>query len=172
MQRSLAIAAFVAAALASAPGPSAAEEGEHALVIAPEYAALVGAVDRHGVGARLGYEYGLTDFWALDVEATWAWHFDDVQPEQVGMALAGIRYNIDAFEWVPYATLLVGGVLFVPDSVDPNGDFAICAGVGVDYRRWRSFAIGVDARYHAFVSNLDEIPAYITAGARVVFYFE
>jgi hypothetical protein len=148
-------------------------EGEHALFVGPTYGLLVssadGVPDRNGVGGRLGYEYGLDDFWNLVTELDWTHHFGDL-PIEVGLAQAGIRYNIDAFEWVPHATLLLGGALLLPDGADADGDFSIAAGIGVDYRGQRELAFGVDVRYHAFVSSLENIPAYLTVGLRVVFF--
>lgn len=156
--------------------PARAEQGEHALALTPRYAVEVpsdGTSDLHGVGLGVGWEWGIDDFWGLVADASWSHHFGDFADLDVALALAGIRYNIDAFQWVPHVDLLVGGALLAPGGGAPaEGDFAIAAALGLDWRPSRAWAIGVEGRYHAFVTRLDTIPAYVTAAARVVIYFE
>ena len=163
------------AALACLACPAWAEQGEHALSITPRYAVEVpsdGGADLHGVGLGVGWEWGIDDFWALVADASWSHHFGEVADLDVALGLAGIRYSIDAFEWVPHLDLLIGGALLAPTGAAAEGDFAIAAAFGLDWRPTRSWAIGVEGRYHAFVTRLDTIPAYVTAAARIVIYFE
>lgn len=153
--------------------PALAEEGEHAIALTPRYAVAVpsgGGEDLHGVGLGVGWEWGIDDFWGLVAEGSWSHHFGSGADLDVALALAGIRYSIDAFEWVPHLDLLVGGALLAPGGGAAEGDFAIAGGGGLDWRPARGFSIGIEGRYHAFVTRLDAIPAYVTAGARIVLY--
>lgn len=148
--------------------PALAEEGEHAIALTPRYAVEVtSGEDLHGVGLGVGWEWGIDDFWGLVVEGSWSHHFGPADVD-VALLLAGIRYSIDAFEWVPHVDLLVGGALLAGGVVE--GDFAIAAGGGLDWRPARGYAVGIEGRYHALVTRLDTLPAYVTAGVRVVFY--
>lgn len=155
--------------LGIAPPASAADE-EHVFSVAPRYATMIAAADGtddiHGVGLSFGYRYGLTDFWTLLADATYA--FFPAEVEHLSFVRVGATYTIDALEWVPWVGLAVGGYV-LPDA-DSRFDGGASVGVGVDYRPQRGWSVGVDVWYHALFTHLDRTPATLTVGLRLSWY--
>lgn len=156
------------------PKPGAASEAEHAFGLVPRYAAVfhteAGGEDAHGVGLSFGYRYGLTDFWSLTTDATYALLPVRGGLEHLGFVRFGTTYTIDALEWVPWIGLGLGAY-YLSDAKNAF-DGGVSAGVGVDYRPRRTFSAGIDVWYHALFQNLGTIPATLTVGVRLVWYLE
>jgi len=140
--------------------------------------------------------YGLTD--ALSLRLTGAYSRHDLPAGDKGVpggaltafhAGVGVSYAIDIVRLVPYFDLSVGllGMTAPPlgpgkpafasssGCATPDVSTLLCFGVeiglGVDYLLTRRVALGVVVRYHAFVSNLNDIPIYLYAGPRVAIHF-
>jgi opacity protein-like surface antigen len=70
---------------------------------------------------------------------------------KVSSGAVGISYTLDVARWVPYAGLLVGGYHF--SAVDPfkaETKLGFQFALGLDYAFSRSWAAGVQLRYHTF----------------------
>lgn len=144
----------------SISGSAQGEEGEHTLALHGEYARF----GTSGGGAGLFWEYGLSDFWNVYVDATWARRGGDEAAHRAGGA-AGIVYNLDAFEWVPYVRVGLGGCADLTDAGDARGGFVVEAVTGVDWRPVRRFGVGAFGGYGlAVVGSADSVAL---AGVRV-----
>ena len=125
----------------------------------------------HGLGGGLHLTYGLTDAFnaMLQVDFTTFPSSDLV----IGSGALGIGYVIDILQWVPYVGLMAGvyQVSLFSDACDaPGADcastwFGLSVPVGLDYQFTRSFAMGVQGRYHLLLSS-DGAASYLTAVAR------
>lgn len=161
----------MAACVLALAAPAAAEKGEHLLALRGEYARTV---DVHGGGLGVAYAYGFTDLWNLYADFTWSRHL-------AGTALAldrmggtvGVQIHLDAFQWVPYFVLGLGGEAAVtpgPTGSVTTGAFVGQALLGVDYRPIRKLGVG------AFVSwtqrFVGDVPSHLAAGVRLVTYFQ
>ncbi|MFT5433673.1 MAG: opacity protein-like surface antigen, partial [Myxococcota bacterium] len=144
--------ATLAAALACClliPDAAQAGGGEHMVTIRPEYTYSTA----HGAGLSLGYQWGIDDFWNLWIETGWA-NIAEQFPERAKPVLtllygnAGIVFNIDAFEWVPYLVTSFGATAALPSEGDNTAVFTMAAGGGLDYRPAREWAVGLFVHYH------------------------
>jgi hypothetical protein len=110
--------------------------------------------------------YGLSDMFDVRLELAMSRHVLAVVPEEEQWlygADAAIAYKVDIIEWVPYFGLLAGyhGATKPPraQASDESATFEqhevdFGSLMGVDYSFSRSFALGAQIRYHAFLSNL------------------
>ena len=161
-------------ALLTATAPAAASTGEHAVGFAARYAALFhtaeGAQDGHGVGLAFGYRYGVTEFASILADATYAILPVSGEIEHLGFVRCGATYTIDALAWVPWVGIALGA--YYVSDVKASFDGGVSVGVGVDYRPRRTFSAGLDVWYHALFQHLEAIPATLTIGVRLNWYFE
>lgn len=118
------------------------------------------------VGAHLAY--GVSDMFDARLELGLSRHVLDATPAQTQWlygADAGFVYKIDVIEWVPYLGLLAGlhGASEEPRAKASDGaapfhryEADVAMVLGVDYAFARSFALGVELRYHAVVRHPTE----------------
>ena len=168
MKRS--ILAIVLVALLS-PSLASAGGGEHMLTLRPEYS-WSGA---HGAGISAGYQWGIDDWWNLWAEVGWvnvAEQFPDrAKPVYHEVySNAGVVFNIDAFEWVPYLVLSFGAAGAIPSEGESTAVFRLAAGGGLDYRPTRNWGVGLFAHYHVSLAG-EGAPNRLSAGARINWYF-
>jgi hypothetical protein len=91
-----------------------------------------------------------------------------------GFVGASALFRLDVVQWVPFATIDAGVRPRVWRTVPGSGgaDLEVSAGLGVDYLRSRSLALGAVARYHLAATSLSEQPAFVTICFRVSFRWE
>ena len=112
-----------------------ADQGETMLSLNPMYLSDSGD---SGTGMGVACLYGVNDFVRLGGDVQWDYVFGR------GNQDVGLRFDvdllIDAFEWVPYFRI-GAGTLFPPKkmSVYP----LLSAGIGLDWRPWPDYSIGV-----------------------------
>lgn len=106
-----------------------------------------------GLGGGLHLAYGLTDSYNLLVELGASSHSIYADRPALGIAhgAAGMAYTLDVIRWVPYMGLLVGGYRFSGAELE-QADYRLGfqAALGLDYRPSRSWAVGIQLRYHTF----------------------
>jgi len=110
-----------------------------------------------GVNPALGVyaAYGLSDMFDLKLELMDSSHDLGGHRTQILSASAGVVYKIDIIQWVPYVDLMAGYYGF-SGGPSPLGHYAepgASIGLGLDYSLSRSFAMGAQFRYHAFLRN-------------------
>jgi hypothetical protein len=123
--------------------------------------------DNPGLGGGGHLTYGLTDAFnaLLEVDATRhgvGFLGGGDEHATVLSGAAGVAYTLDITQWVPYFGLLVGGyrlinvavpALPVTDPPKPDNHVSVTAlggqvVLGLDYQLERSWALGVQLRYH------------------------
>ena len=86
-----------------------------------------------------------------------------------------VLYNIDVATYVPFVTL--GPTLYIssPALEDQEGrkvDAGARVGIGVDWRRYRTWSIGAEVDIHAFATDLGKYPVYLTSMLRVNYHLD
>jgi opacity protein-like surface antigen len=125
----------------------------------------------HGLGGGLHLTYGLNDVFNAMLQVDFTTYPGNELV--IGSAAVGVGYVVDILEWVPYIGLMAGGyqLSFFGDVCDaPEADcsstmFGLSVPFGIDYLFTRSFAMGVQGRYHLLLSP-DGAASYLTAFAR------
>ena len=126
---------------------------------------------RKGLGGGLHGAYGLTDAYNLLLEVGASTHFVDSEDCEgcpnlrTGHAAMGMAYTLDVISWVPYMGLLVGGYRFWGAEQAAEFKLGFQGALGCDYRPSRSWAVGLQARYHTF-SDAPFTANYLTVFAR------
>ncbi len=130
-----------------------------------------------GLGGAFYLEYQLSDFWGLSAGVADAYHRSDSKHELPGRnvvsAWIGARYNLDIATYVPFASLSVTGYnasVALRDEEDNVASAGIKFGLGMDYRKWRSFSVGVETNLHAYSSDLQNYPVYVTTLIRLNYH--
>ena len=172
-----------AAVLASQAGAARAEQRELQLGLQPVYG--VTYIDQRapsGGGANLQFSYGITDAVAVQLQGGLTAHPVDANPDKMlaaGLLMTwqgsvGFMYALDIVRIVPYFEASIG-ILGVTTRTVMSTKTALNAGaelgLGADYMLNRRWAVGVAVRYHAFLTDLGNIPLYLTVGPRVVLRF-
>jgi len=165
--------------LALSAAPAHAEEGEWALSLGPGAwiaSTTVGDEEVATVAptAHLAARYGLDDFWQLGVAvdagvALSAGH----DPAFVGMAHLQAYYFLDVVRWVLWASAGVGALVrgahpevLLGAQTGAGVDLSAVVGLGLDYRPARDWSLGLTARYHLVLTDLDRTaPAVVLAVA-------
>ena len=106
-----------------------------------------------GYGGGLHLAYGLTDSYNVLLEVGKTWHSMPGELPSLGVShwAGGMAYTLDVISWVPYMGLLVGGYRF--DGADlgqADHRLGFQGALGLDYRPSRSWAVGLQLRYHTF----------------------
>ncbi len=166
------------------PFTAAAEEGESAWSVGAglmtfTHARPEGTVVRLAPIADVAYRYAVDDFWELGVAPAAGPGFGgDYPAEAVGRALFETRYVIDALTWVPYLCFGIG-VLARGDGPSkwdghqqPSVDMTGHAGLGVEWRPARSWSLGLVAKYHATITDLDQTVGPIEVGFSASWYVD
>ena len=146
------------------------------IVIATVWAPCVGAFERQwqagvdlgyagvswndefhgGLGGGVHMAYGMTDAfnWMLEVGGSGHKVCDDCKRLQVLHAASGVAYTLDIIQWVPYLGLLVGGYRWSgAEEASAQYKLGFQGALGFDYRPSRSWAVGVQLRYHTFLDD-------------------
>ncbi len=178
-QRSAAAVFLIIISILAVATPRAAIAAEGRLRLAPTFADLndLGAEGLWGLGAQVGFEWAFSDFWAVVVDGTGSYHFEDterqISAQLVTSAALGLRYNIDIFTYVPWVS--VSGVAYLNSPLLENSEQQVGAGArigfGVDYRIDRNMAVGVFADIHAPFSDLQNYPIYSNVGFNFAWIF-
>lgn len=122
-----------------------------------------------GYGAGAHATYGLTDTFNAMLELSGSTHpvYIGYPSLTVASGAVGVGYTLDVMRWVPYAGLLVGGYHFRgANLLEPQWKLGFQFALGLDYAISRSWAVGLQVRYHTFSD--DPLSAhYLTTFGRV-----
>jgi hypothetical protein len=174
------VAAAVALVLA-APSAARAEEGELSLAAAPLYS-VVKWDQRHPSGGGLAVEgtWGLNDW--LWLRGTVFYTAQAARGDEaaglpsgaisVGGAFVGLRYAFDVLRVIPYVDGGVGALFSGGAGQARRVDLGVEVGIGFDYLYSRRLTFGLMVRYHAFTTNIEQIPVYLYAGPRVALVWD
>jgi len=158
------------------PGRAAAAEDEWTVGLAGVVATIPTRDDAGiGFGAAAHVRYGLTESLSLAAGALYSHHLavDDPDADDPGtsdpidlvMPRFGITYAIDVLEIIPYlaadVTMYIANDAFFGEDSDINLGPGLRIGFGLDYRPWRSWSLGGEVGYHAFLTDIEDYPAYI-----------
>jgi len=159
----------------------AAIENELTLGLGPGYADLPsqGATGQQGLGTGLYAEYRFSDWWGMTAGGYSSYQLSVAEDELPGVAIhsvwLGMLYNIDVTTYVPFFTLAATAYFADPELEDADGnsvDAGIKFGLGVDYRRHRHWSVGIEGNFHAFVTDVQNYPVYLTTLLRLNYHFE
>ncbi len=172
---------LAASALLLIPLDALAIEGELTLGLGPAYADLptLGEEGQSGFGGAIFAQVQLDTFWAITAGSTLSYHLSDKKAELPGQRItslwAGAIYNLDVFTYVPFFSLALTGYLADPDLKDPDGQSADAGakiGFGVDWRRYRTWSLGAEVNVHAFITDLETYPVFLTTLIRLNYHIE
>ncbi len=167
--------------LPSLTTPAHAVEGEITLGLGPGTANLPlrGSEGQSGFGGGAYAEYRFNHFLGLTLGGHYGYQLSESEEMLAGQHIAsfwaGMIYNIDVATYVPFLTLAATSYIARPQLVDGEGnavDLGLKAGIGVDYRRWRHWSFGLEANLHAFLTDLETYPVYLTTMLRLNYHFE
>lgn len=172
------LAALGASLLATRPAQAV--EDELTIGLGPGYGSLRQTAEgQSGFGGALYGEYRLTDFWGVTAGAWMSYHLSDQAQSLPGQRVAygwlGGLYTIDITSFVPFVSL--AGTLYNgdPTLVDAEGSDVtggIKMALGLDYRRYRYFSVGVEGNLHAFLGDVTNYPVLVTTLVRFNFHYE
>jgi opacity protein-like surface antigen len=111
---------------------------------------------RSGLGGGIHVAYGLTDSYNLMLELGTSSHaiYADRPVLRANHGALGMAYTLDVISWVPYVGLLVGGYRFSGAELEEaEHRLGFQGALGLDYRPSRSWAVGVQLRYHTFAQE-------------------
>ncbi|MBI5482752.1 MAG: hypothetical protein HY906_28110 [Deltaproteobacteria bacterium] len=175
MARARLLAPLLAAAALLGAAPARASGGELVLAGAPLYS-MVKWDQRHpsGGGVALEAAYGLNDWlWLRGVTFYTAQAASKDEANglpagaiSVGGAFAGLRYAFDVLRVIPFVDGGIGAFFSGGAGHKGRADLGVEIGIGFDYLHSRRVSFGLVARYHAFLTNVQNIPVYLYAGPR------
>lgn len=141
-------AAAFAALAAGAPSPASAELGEWGLSLGAGVLGVEGADDTLSLAPTLSFalRYGVSDFWLVGATLDGGPAFSDGLDGAFSLLSAELGYAVDIVTWVPRLTLGVGALATWSDT--PRVDLALSAGLGLEYREDRDWALLFSGRYH------------------------
>ena len=175
MTRSRLLAALLVAVALLGTTPARASGGELVLAAAPVYS-LVKWDQRHpsGGGIALDAAYGLNDW--LWLRGSTFYTAQAAKADEaaalpsgaisVGGAFVGLRYAFDVLRVIPFVDGGIGVLLAGGAGQKARVDFGVDLGIGFDYLYSRRISFGLVVRYHAFLTNIENIPVYLYAGPR------
>ena len=150
--------------LVFAPRANAFERQWHAGVDAGYAGISWDGAFRSGFGGGVHGAYGLTDAFNLMLEVGGSMHSvcEGCSSLSVLHGGAGVGYTLDILRWVPYMGLLVGGYRFggvtMPEArQDAQFKVGLQGALGMDFRPSRSWAVGVQLRYHTMLDDPLEV---------------
>lgn len=185
MVRHIAVGSLVLTLLSVAtPEELRASEGEAAISLSSGYTQLSRG-DRglqFGAGAQALATVGVSDFFALRAGAETAYLFErdfegaDVSAEPLVLqnVFAGLRYNLDIFEYVPYVALSIVMHQQGPPSelgTPPRSTLGAKASIGLDWRMSRYWSVGGRAELHSALSAPSRFPAVGTLQGVLSYHF-
>jgi hypothetical protein len=175
MARSRLLAPLLAVATLVAAAPARASGGEFVLAGAPLYS-VVKWDQRHpsGGGVAIDAAYGLNDW--LWLRGTTFYTAQAASKDDnaglpagaisVGGAFVGLRYAFDVLRVIPFVDGGIGAFFSGGAGHKGRVDFGVELGIGFDYLYSRRVSFGLMVRYHAFLTNIQNIPVYLYAGPR------
>ena len=111
--------------------------------------------------------YGLSDVFDLKVDLLGSRHTIENDRLNLLSSTAGIAYKMDVIRWVPYFGMQVGYYRLDGDRQPgslPTNELGMSVDLGLDYAVKRSFALGLQLRYHGFLadplSSLGDAPLF------------
>lgn len=136
------------ALVVGAPSQASAELGEWGLTLGGGVLGVEGADDTLSLAPTLSFalRYGVSDFWLLGLTLDGGPAFSDGLDGASTLLSAELGYAVDIVSWVPRLTLGVGALATWSDT--PRVDLALSAGLGLEYREDRDWAILFSGRYH------------------------
>lgn len=160
-----------------------AERRELAMGVQPMFAAAyLPKQAAQGGGGIAHMQYGVTDAVSILVFGGASYHAvsalpDDKQPEGSLLswhANVGVSYALDIVRIQPFFEAAVG--LFAQNTQIGKDratrlDAGVSVGVGADYLLSRRVSFGFVFRYHGIVTDLGNIPLYLTVGPRIQLRF-
>ena len=160
-----------AALLCSLASPARAYEDQFTLGIGAGYAHAVSeSLPRHGALLDVAGSIGLGAVWSARARATYALHPAD-EPLHVVLLGGELLYLIDVVELVPYFGLGAAGIgrsLAGDTQVDAAAELVL----GIDYLVSREITLGLEARPHLLLTELDRDPLYLALSAAVIWMFD
>jgi len=118
----------------------------------------------------------LTDFWQIGLTANWGPTFGhaDGMTHALNVNLEG-RFILDALTWVPYLSFGIGGWARETPAENERTwrlDASLFGGFGVDYRPQREWSLGLLARGHVLVTDIDGTVGPFDAQILFSLYFD
>jgi hypothetical protein len=172
MKHRLALAVLALIAALGAPSPARAAEGEGVLSGGLSFDAALGSGGgaSYGFGALALFRHGLADDWNLYVAGSYAGLLGPGPRADLGGLTVGASYVLDAVTWVPeiYAGV---GVFGSPATGAYRTDVGVEAGLQLDWRRYREFAVGGRVGYRFLVLNRDRLAGEVTLAVHVSTFF-
>jgi hypothetical protein len=156
-------------------------ENELTLGAGPGYADLPtnGASGQQGLGAGIYAEYRFSDWWGVTAGGYTSYQLSVSEDELPGVALhsawVGVLYNIDVTTYVPFCSLSGTAYFADPELKDADGNTVNAGlkfGLGVDYRLHRHWSFGLEGNFHAFLTDPQNYPVYLTTLLRLNYHFE
>lgn len=154
---------------------------ELTLGLGPGYTDLPanGSRGQPGLGSGVYAEFRLSDWWGVTAGGYSSYQLSVADDELPGVAInsawLGVLYNIDVATYVPFVTLAATAYFADPELSDADGhaaDAGVKFGLGVDYRRHRHWSLGVEGNFHAFLTDVQNYPVYLTTLLRLNYHFE
>lgn len=181
----LSIALLASIALLHLSTPAMAADGDITLGLGPSWADLPfrGDEGQSGPGGDLWVEYELDRFWGLTAGVGHSYQLSlpaegdsaGTPGQHITSLWFGALYKLDVATYVPFASLGATAYLANPTLTDKD-DQEVHAGarmsLGIDWRRYRSWSLGIEFNLHAFATDLGDYPVYSKALLRMNYHFE
>lgn len=175
------VAVLIVLSFAVIPATADAVEGELTLGLGPGFTDLPvrGPDGQAGLGGGAYAEYRFDLFWGLTAGAYHSYQLSDSKNELGGQGIssiwAGVLLNLDVATYVPFVTL--GPTLYLSspkleDGMGRDVNAGARFGIGVDWRRYRYWSVGVEMDVHAFATDLGNYPVYLTSFLRVNYHID
>lgn len=129
-----------------------ASQGEHLVEAWVGYARLNLDRPSSGMAVGLGYRYGLSDDFEVFGRGHYASFLGPGERCDLMGLTAGVSYLVDALSFVPRIGVGIGYVGPVKGSTLLH-DIAVEGEIGLEYRRYRDFGVGVELNYGYLVRN-------------------
>jgi hypothetical protein len=167
--------------------PARADWKDVSVTLTPVYAvAYIDDRTANGGGFSVDLGLGLSDTLSLHANSSLSWH-DAPATKMLPAgalsavtAMAGLTYTFDVIRLVPALELSIGYIGIRGDTTfgstkaaaqvsKPVDAFGLGVAFTLDYLLTRHYAIGVEVRYHAVLTDLSRVPMYLYTGPRVTF---
>ena len=136
----------VAALALGWPSPATAELGEWGLTFGAGALGVDGEALTVAPTLSFALRYGVSDFWLVGATLDGGPTFSDGLDGAFTLLSAELGYAVDIVTWVPRLTLGVGALTTFADA--SRVDLALSAGLGLEYREDRDWALLFSGRYH------------------------
>jgi hypothetical protein len=180
---------FVLALALLSPVAARADFKEWTVSLWPAYAlTYVDSRAPSGAGGGIDVGFGITESLTLKATSFVSWHPVGATKTTSGgtlgefSAMLGLGYALDVIRLVPSFDVAFGVLAIRGDAqfststkanavVQPSTAFGVELGFGLDYALTRHVEVGIVVRYHAFLTDLTRIPAYLYVGPRLTLRF-